>query len=158
MVRSLKALIAIAGGFLYMIGLLHVLLAATTIGGGIFTAGGTGASSTGPAIVMSSGKGVPTLPVSLGYTELIAIAKGGGMAITLDLRLAWDGTDAIGAGYGIGKMGYSALQNWHGGFTGMATVFYDHKIAPKATFEVRGYRPTGSYNLTGGFAGLKFTI
>lgn len=121
-----------------------------SVGGGIFTQSGNGQSSTGAGVIVSTSTAVPALPVSVGLTAFGALSRGGGYAATLDGRFAF-GSDAIGVGYGVGQFGAG-----HSG--GTATLFYDHKIAPLTSLELRGYKTTGAQGSTAGFAGLKFSL
>jgi hypothetical protein len=125
-------------------------IAQGSVGGGIFTESGNGQSSTGGGILLSSSAAVPVLPVSVGLSGFGVLAKGGGYAVTLDGAFLV-GKDAIGVGYGIGQFGAA-----HSGGTG--TIFFDHKIAPLAAVELRGYRTTGAEGGTAGYLGVKFSL
>jgi hypothetical protein len=111
---------------------------------------GNGGSSTGTGIIISTGKAVPILPVSLGVTGFVPFAQGGGYALTLDGRFSF-GSDALGAGYGFGQFGAG-----HAG--GTATAFFDHRIASLTSIEFRAYRTTGSQGSTAGLLALKFSL
>lgn len=121
-----------------------------SIGGGVYTSGGNGTSSTGAGVLLSSGVGVPLVPVSVGVTGFVPIAKGGGYAVTLDGTVA-AGNNAFGVGYGFGQFGGA-----HSG--GTATLFFDHKLAPLTTLELRGYQTTTSGGGTAGLLALKFSL
>lgn len=133
-----------------MVHFLTMLLAAISIGGGAFTAGGNGQSATGGAVILSTSSAVPVVPVSIGLTGFVPIASGGGYAVTADGRFAFGG-DALGVGAGFAQFGGA-----HSG--GTVTAFYDHKLAPLTSLELRGYFPTGSREATAGFLGLKVTL
>jgi hypothetical protein len=125
-------------------------LAQGSIGGGIFTESGNGQSSTGGGLLLSTSAAVPVLPVSVGLTGFGALSKGGGYAVTLDGAFLV-GKDAVGVGYGIGQFGAG-----HSGGTG--TIFFDHKIAPLTSIELRAYRTMGAQGSTAGYAGVKFSL
>jgi hypothetical protein len=121
-----------------------------SIGAGIYTQSGNGESSTGGGFIVSTATAVPILPVSVGLTAFGVASRGGGYAVTLDGRFAV-GSDAIGVGYGLGQFGAG-----HSG--GTATLFFDHKVAPLTSIELRGYKTTGAEGSTAGFLGLKFSL
>jgi hypothetical protein len=125
-------------------------LAQGSVGGGVFTQSGNGQSSTGGGIILSTTAAVPVLPVSVGLTGFGALSKGGGYAVTLDGAFLV-GKDAIGVGYGVGQFGAG-----HSGGTG--TIFFDHKVAPLTSIELRAYRTTGGQGATAGYAGVKFSL
>lgn len=121
-----------------------------SVGGGVFTQSGNGQSSSGGGVLLSTSSAVPLLPASVGLTGFVPIASGGGYAVTVDGRFAL-GKDAVGVGYGIGQFGAA-----HSG--GTATLFFDHRIAPLTSIELRAYRTMGGQGATAGFAGVKFSI
>ncbi len=118
--------------------------------GGLFTQSGNGQSSTGTAVLLSSGRSVPIVPVSIDATGFASLARGGGYALTLEGRFAAAG-NAIGAGYGVAQFGGA-----HSG--GTFTAFLDHTIAPLTSLELRGYRTTGASGATAAFLGLRFSL
>lgn len=125
-------------------------LAAGSIGGGIYSGGGNGQTATGAAILLGTSAGIPAVPVSVGVTGFAPLARNGGYALTLDGTFAV-GSDAFGAGYGVGRFGGAASG-------GTLTAFYDHRVAPLTTFELRGYKTTAAGGGTAGFIGLKFSL
>lgn len=126
------------------------VLAAGSIGGGLYAGGGNGQSTTGAAILIGTSAGVPVVPVSVGATAFAPLARGGGYALTLDGTLAY-GKDAFGAGYGIGQFGGARAG-------GTLTAFYDHQLAPFTTLELRGYKTVAAGGGSAAFLGVKFSL
>lgn len=125
-------------------------LAGGSIGGGVYTTGGNGTSSTGAGVLLSSTAGIPLVPVTVGVTGFAPLAKGGGYAVTLEGTFA-SGDNAFGVGYGVGQLGGARSG-------GTATAFYDHKLAPFTTLELRGYQTTTTGGGTAGLLAVKFSL
>ncbi len=122
-----------------------------SIGGGVYAGSGNGRSTTGAAIMIGSTAGIPLVPFTLGVTGFAPLARGGGYALTLDGTFAASKTDAFGGGYGVGQFGNAASG-------GTLTAFYDHRLAPFTTLEVRGYKTMAAGGGTAGFIGLKVSL
>ncbi len=125
-------------------------LAAPSIGGGVYTSSGDGQSASGAAIELGTSAGIPAVPVTVGLTGFVPLARGGGYAITLDASFS-TGNDAFGAGYGVGQ--FAGARSG-----GTITAFYDHRIAPLTTLELRGYKTVAAGGGTAGFLGVKFSL
>ncbi len=125
-------------------------LADISAGGGVFAGSGTGQSTSGAAVFLSTGKAVPVVPASIDLTGFAPLARGGGYALTLEGRFAALG-NAVGAGYGVGQFGGSRSN-------GTFTVFVDHAVAPLTSLELRGYQTTGADSATAAFLGLRFSL
>ena len=124
-----------------------------SIAGGVYTS--TSPSQTGGAVLVSSGKSVPALPIELQATLLVPIVKQGGYALTGEVRgLSGGGFGGayIGAGVGIGN-----LATDHRAGT-VLTAFVGKPIAPLTTFELRVYKGTQNNGTTAGFLGVRFTF
>jgi hypothetical protein len=124
--------------------------AGISAGGGFLTAGGNGTSENGGALFLSTGSGVPIVPVELDLTGFAPLISHGGYAVTVEGRFGFKG-NALGVGYGISQFGQA-----HSG--GTATAFFDTKIAPLTSLELRGFFPTGTRMSTAGFVGLRFSL
>ena len=125
-------------------------LAQISLGAGGFASGGSGQSSNGGAVFLGTGASVPVIPVSVGLTGFVPLARNGGYAVTLDGRFAAAG-NAFGIGYGLGQFAGSRSG-------GTFTAFIDHRIAPLTSLELRGYQTTGSGSATAGFLGVRFSL
>jgi hypothetical protein len=121
-----------------------------SIGGGGYASGGSGTGSTGAGVLLSSGVGVPAIPVSVGVTGFAPLAKGGGYAVTVDGTFA-SGSNAVGVGYGLGQFGGARSG-------GTATLFFDHQLAPLTTLELGGYQTLATGGGTAGLLALKFSL
>ncbi len=126
-------------------------IAQGSIGAGVYAGSGNGQSSTGAAIVIGTSASIPVVPVSVGVTGFAPLARGGGYALTVDGTFAASKSDAFGVGYGIGQFGESKAG-------GTFTLFYDHRLAPLTTLEIRGYKTAVAGGGTAGFVGLKVSL
>jgi hypothetical protein len=125
-------------------------LASGSVAGGIFSQSGNGQSSTGAGVLLSTSSAVPVLPVSVGVTGFVPLAKSGGYAVTVDGTFALGG-NAIGVGYGLGQFGGARAG-------GTGTLFFDHRIAPLTSIELRGYSTTGTRGVSAGLLAVKFSL
>lgn len=124
---------------------------AASIGGGVYTSGGNGLTATGGGVLLGTGASIPIIPVSVGLTGFVPLAKSGGYAVTLDGTFAAGGGNALGVGYGFGQFGGARSG-------GTATAFLDHRIAPFTTIELRGYHTTAVGGGTAGLLAVKFSL
>ncbi len=112
-------------------------------------------SQTGGAVLLSSAASIPTLPIEIQGTVLVAATEHGGYAVTGEVRgLSGGGFGGayVGAGAGFGNLS-SDLR------TGpVITVFAGKPVAPFTTVEVRVYKGTQANGTTAGFLGLRFTF
>ena len=140
-----------------LVGLLGVPLSASaadlSIAAGGYTS--TSPSTTGAAVLLTSAKSVPALPIELQATLMVPITKQGGYALTGEVRgLSGGGFGGayIGAGVGIGNLAAD-----HRAGT-VLTAFVGKPIAPLTTFELRVYKGTQNNGTTAGFLGVRFTF
>lgn len=112
-------------------------------------------SQAGGAVLISSTKSVPALPIEIQATVLLPVVKSGGYAVTGEVRgLSGGGFGGayVGAGVGIGNLTSSRR-------TGTVfTAFVGKPIAPLTTFEIRIYKGMQDNGTTAGFLGVRFTF
>jgi hypothetical protein len=119
-------------------------------GAGLFTQSGNGASSTGGAVFLSSGRAVPVLPASIDVTGLLPLGGKGGYALTVEGRAGAAGFYG-GAGVGVGQLGGAKS-------TGIFTAFVGAKVAPFTSLELRGYTAAGNTGANAALLGLRFQL
>ena len=112
-------------------------------------------TSTGGAIILSSGASIPAVPLEVQASLMTALVSGGGYTLTGEIRGFTGGGFGgayVGAGGGIGN-----LSSNHA--TGpVFTVFAGKSVAPFTSIELRLYRQTSDNGATAGFAGLRFSF
>ncbi len=128
-------------------------LASVSIAAGGYTQNAP--SSTGGAIILSSGASIPAVPLEVQASLLTAISGGGGYALTGEIRGFTGGGFGgayVGAGAGIANISSDRT-------TGpVFTVFAGKSIAPFTSIELRVYRQTKDTGATAGFVGLRFSF
>ncbi len=127
--------------------------AEVTVGGGVYTS--TNPSTTGAAVLVSSGASIPKVPVDLQATVFLPLVRGGGYAVLGEVRGFTGGGFGgayVGAGIGVGNL--SANHQ-----TGpVFSVFGGKSIAPFTAIEIRLIKGTQTNGSTAGFLGLRFSF
>ena len=128
-------------------------LASVSIAAGGYTQNAP--SSTGGAVILSSGASIPAVPLEVQASLLTAISGGGGYALTGEIRGFTGGGFGgayVGAGAGIANLSSDRT-------TGpVFTIFAGKSIAPFMSIELRVYRQTKDTGATAGFVGLRFSF
>ena len=127
--------------------------AAVSIGGGVYTSHSPAA--TGGAVLVSSGASIPAVPVDIQATAFFSLVKGGGYALTGEVRGFTGG--GFGGAYFGGGLGIGNLSTDKS--TGpVLTVFGWKSIAPFTSIERRLIKQTQTNGATAGFLGLRFSF
>jgi len=128
-------------------------MASVSIAGGGLTTNAP--SSTGGAIILSTGASIPAVPLEVQASLMTALVSGGGYTLTGEIRGFTGGGFGgayIGGGAGLGNLNLSHA-------TGpVFTVFAGKSVAPFTSVELRVYRQTNAGGATAGFAGLRFSF
>ena len=127
--------------------------ASSSVAAGGFTTNAP--SSTGGAIILSSGAPIPAVPLEVQASLMTAIGGGGGYALTGEIR------GFTGGGFGgayIGAGGGIANLSSNRGTGAVFTVFAGKSVAPFTSVELRLYRQTTDFGATAGFVGLRFSF
>jgi len=127
--------------------------AEVTVGGGVYTSHSP--SATGGAVLFSTGASIPKVPVDIQATAFFSLVKGGGYALTGEVRGFTGGGFGgtyFGGGLGVGNLSTDKS-------TGpVVTVFGGKSIAPFTSVELRLIKQTQTNGATAGFLGLRFSF
>jgi hypothetical protein len=127
--------------------------ASVSIAAGGFTTNSP--TSTGGAVILSSGASIPAVPLEVQASLLTAIGGTGGYALTGEIRGFTGGGFGgayIGAGGGVANLSLNRKAGT------VFTVFAGKSVAPFTSIELRVYRQTGDFGATAGFVGLRFSF
>ena len=112
-------------------------------------------SSSGAALLLSTGTSVPTLPLAIQGTLFTPLAAPGGYAATLEVRgLTGGGYGGayVGAGAGVGTLAGNRSSGT------VLTIFAGKSIASLTSIEFRLYKQTQDTGATTAFVGLRFSF
>jgi hypothetical protein len=127
--------------------------AEVSIGGGVYTS--TSPSTTGGAVLLSTGASIPQVPVDIQATIFVPLVKGGGYALTGEVRGFTGGGFGgayVGGGIGVGNLSSDRR-------TGpVFTIFGGKSVAPFTSVEARLIKSTQTNGATAGFLGLRFSF
>ncbi|HEY5256784.1 MAG TPA: hypothetical protein VIJ12_00195 [Candidatus Baltobacteraceae bacterium] len=124
-----------------------------SVAGGGYTS--SSPSTTGGAVMLSTGASIPAVPVEVQATVFVPLAKQGGYAITGEVRGFTGGGFGgafVGAGAGIGTLSADRTVG------PVITIFAGKQVAPFTAIEIRVIKSTREGGTTAGFLGLRFTF
>jgi len=112
-------------------------------------------STTGGALMVSSGASIPAFPVELQGTVFVPLARQGGYVVLGEVRGFTGGGFGgayVGAGAGIGNLAGDRTPG------PALSLFAGKSIAPFTSIEIRLIQQTQTTGTTAGFLGLRFTF
>jgi hypothetical protein len=112
-------------------------------------------SSTGAAVILSSGASIPQIPLEVQVSLLLPLGRAGGYAATAEIRGFTGGGYGgayIGAGAGVGNLSSDRSSGT------VFTAFAGKSIAPLTSVEIRFYKEMQSTGATAGFIGLRLSF